>query len=204
MPHVIYLHSALTQTRLGPRNDSERRQILRFQRLDVGLAMSLAGLVNMAMLIVAASLFHGVLDVDSIEAAHKGFESQLGTGAAVAFGLALLASGLSSSSVGTYAGQVVMQGFINRTIPLVARRLVTMLPALVVLAVGVDPSRALVISQVVLSFGIPFALIPLVMLTRRRDVMGTFVNRPITTVVASVVAGLIICLNGFLLVQTFA
>jgi manganese transport protein len=204
MPHVIYLHSALTQTRLGPRNDSERRQILRFQRLDVGLAMSLAGLVNMAMLIVAASLFHGVLDVDSIEAAHKGFESQVGTGAAVAFGLALLASGLSSSSVGTYAGQVVMQGFISRSIPLLVRRLITMTPALVVLAIGVNASDALVISQVVLSFGIPFALVPLVLLTRSEDIMGAFRNARATTLVAAVVAALIIALNLFLLAKTFA
>ncbi len=114
MPHVIYLHSALTQNRIRPRDDGERRELLRFERLDVGIAMGVAGLVNMSMLIVAAALFHGVIDVDTIEEAYKGFETQLGTGAAVAFGLALLASGLSSSSVGTYAGQVVMQGFIRR------------------------------------------------------------------------------------------
>jgi manganese transport protein len=203
MPHVIYLHSALTQSRLRPQNDAERRQILRYERLDVLLAMGIAGIVNMAMLVVAASLFHGVLDVDSIEEAHAGFQSQLGTGAAVAFGVALLASGLSSSSVGTYAGQVVMQGFIRRTIPLLVRRLVTMIPALVVLAVGLDPSKSLVASQVVLSFGIPFALVPLVLLTRRRDVMGTFRNAHATTLGASVVAGLIIALNLFLLGKTF-
>jgi manganese transport protein len=204
MPHVIYLHSALTQSRLSPRDDAERRKILRFQRLDVGIAMSLAGLVNMAMLIVAASLFHGVIDVDSIEEAHKGFESQLGTGSAIAFGVALLASGLSSSSVGTYAGQVVMQGFIRRSIPLLLRRLVTMSPALVVLAIGVNASDALVISQVVLSFGIPFALVPLVLLTRREDVMGGFRNARATTFAASVVAAMIIALNLFLLAKTFA
>jgi manganese transport protein len=204
MPHVIYLHSALTQSRLSPRNDAERRQILRFQRFDVGMAMGLAGLVNIAMLVVAASLFHGVLDVDSIEEAHKGFQSQLGTGAAAAFGIALLASGLSSSSVGTYAGQVVMQGFIRRSIPLLVRRLITMTPALVVLAIGVNASDALVISQVVLSFGIPFALVPLVLLTRRADVMGVFRNARATTLAASVVAGLIIALNLFLLAKTFA
>ena len=141
MPHVIYLHSALTQNRILPWNDGERRQLLRFERLDVGLAMGIAGLVNISMLVVAAALFHGVVDVDSIEEAHAGFESQLGTGAAVAFGVALLASGLSSSSVGTYAGQVVMQGFIRRSIPLMVRRLVTMLPALVVLAIGLDPTQ---------------------------------------------------------------
>jgi manganese transport protein len=203
---VIYLHSALTQRRTKGASDGERRKLLRFQRVDVLIAMGVAGVINMSMLIIAASLFHGsgLDNVDTIEGAHSAFGAMVGPGAALAFALALLASGFAASSVGTYAGQVVMQGFINRTIPLAARRLVTMLPALVVLALGLDPSRALVISQVVLSFGIPFALVPLVLLTRRRDVMGTFVNRPVTTAVASVVAALIICLNGFLLVQTFA
>jgi manganese transport protein len=203
MPHVIYLHSALTQGRIRPRDDSERRELLRFERLDVGLAMGLAGIVNLSMLVVAAALFHDVLDVDSIEGAYDGFNSQLGTGAAIAFGIALLASGLSSSSVGTYAGQVVMQGFIRRSIPLLLRRLVTMAPALVVLAVGLDPTKSLVVSQVVLSFGIPFALVPLVLLTRRPDVMGSFRNARLTTIAASVVAGLIIALNLFLLAKTF-
>jgi manganese transport protein len=204
MPHVIYLHSALTQERFRPRDDKEKRALLRFQRLDVTIAMGLAGLVNMSMLIIAASLFHtsGLTDLDSIEEAHSQFSTLVGGGAALAFALALLASGLASSSVGTFAGQVVMQGFINRTIPLVLRRAVTMAPALIVLAVGVNPSRALVISQVVLSFGIPFALVPLVLLTRRRDVMGALVNRRITTLAASVVAALIIALNGFLLYET--
>jgi manganese transport protein len=157
------------------------------------------------MLIIAASLFHGSgLNVDSIEAAYSGFGDLVGGEAALAFALALLASGLASSSVGTQAGQVVMQGFIHRTIPLVLRRLVTMTPALIVLAIGLNPSRALVLSQVVLSFGIPFALVPLVLLTRRRDVMGTFVNRSLTTAVAALVAALIIALNGFLLFETVA
>jgi manganese transport protein len=206
MPHVIYLHSALTQRRIPTENDAERRHLLRFQRFDVMIAMGVAGVINMSMLIIAASLFHGsgASNVDTIEGAHAGFSSMVGSEAALAFALALLASGFAASSVGTYAGQVVMQGFINRTIPLIARRLVTMVPALVVLALGLDPSRSLVISQVVLSFGIPFALIPLVMLTRRRDIMGSYVNRRVTTVAASVVAGLIICLNAFLVIQTFA
>jgi manganese transport protein len=204
MPHVIYLHSALTQTRFRPRDDKEKRALLRFQRVDVSIAMGLAGLVNMSMLILAASLFHtnGLTDLDSIEEAHSQFGALVGPGAALAFALALLASGLASSSVGTYAGQVVMQGFINRTIPLILRRAVTMAPALIVLGLGVNPSRALVISQVVLSFGIPFALVPLVLLTRRRDIMGSLVNRRITTVAASIVAALIIALNGFLLYET--
>jgi manganese transport protein len=206
MPHVIYLHSALTQRRIPAENDAERRHLLRFQRIDVLIAMGVAGVINMSMLIIAASLFHGsgLSDVDTIEGAHSAFGSMVGSEAALAFALALLASGFAASSVGTYAGQVVMQGFINRTIPLILRRAVTMIPALVVLALGLDPSRSLVISQVVLSFGIPFALIPLVLLTRRRDIMGAFANRGITTAIASVVAALIIALNGFLLIQTFA
>jgi manganese transport protein len=204
MPHVIYLHSALTQRRIAPRDDSERRALLRFQRIDVTLAMGLAGLVNMSMLIIAASLFHsnGLGELDSIEDAHKQFGILVGSGTALAFALALLASGLASSSVGTYAGQVVMQGFINRTIPLMLRRLVTMAPALIVLGIGLNPSRSLVISQVVLSFGIPFALVPLVLLTRRADIMGSLVNRRVTTVVAAIVAALISALNAFLLYET--
>jgi manganese transport protein len=203
MPHVIYLHSALTQGRVRPRDDRERRHLLRFQRLDVMIAMGIAGLVNLSMLAVAAGLFHGVLDVTTIEGAHDGFRTQLGTGAAAAFGIALLASGLSSSSVGTYAGQVVMQGFIRRSIPLVVRRLVTMTPALIVLAVGLNPTRSLVLSQVVLSFGIPFALVPLVLLTRSKDIMGALANTRRTTIAASGVASLIIALNLFLLYRTF-
>jgi manganese transport protein len=204
MPHVIYLHSALTQGRIVTRDDTERRALLRFQRLDVTIAMGLAGLVNIAMLVTAASLFHaqGLTHIDAIDEAYGQFKALVGNGAAFAFALALLASGLASSSVGTFAGQVVMQGFIARTIPLALRRLVTMTPALIVLALGLDPSRSLVISQVVLSFGIPFALVPLVLLTRRRDVMGALVNRGVTTAVATVVAGLIIALNGFLLYET--
>jgi manganese transport protein len=205
MPHVVYLHGALVQARIRPRDDAERRSLLRFQRLDVAIAMGLAGAINLTMLVVAASLFHesGLTDIDTIEGAHAGFERLIGGGAALAFAVALLASGLSSSSVGTYAGQVVMQGFIDRRIPLFARRAVTMAPALVVLAAGVDATDALVVSQVVLSFGIPFALVPMIVLTRRADVMGAFVNRRGTTVVASVVAALIIALNAFLLEQTF-
>jgi manganese transport protein len=204
MPHVIYLHSALTQRRIVTTTTEEKRRLLRFQRVDVTIAMGLAGLANMAMLIVAASLFHanGLTNIDTIEEAHTGFEALVGPGAALAFALALLASGLASSSVGTLAGQVVMQGFIARTIPMVLRRLVTMLPALVVLAIGVNPTEALVLSQVVLSFGIPFALIPLVLLTRRRDIMGGLVNRRTTTIAASMAAALIIALNLFLLART--
>jgi manganese transport protein len=204
MPHVVYLHSALTAGRIPAADVRERRVLLRFQRIDVVLAMGLAGIVNLTMLAVAAALFHGSgrTGVDSIEGAHAGFGALLGGGAALAFAVALLASGLSSSSVGTFAGQVVMQGFIARRIPVFVRRAATMAPSLVVLAIGVDPSTALVVSQVVLSFGIPFALVPMVLLTRRADVMGELVNRRATTVAASVVAALIIALNVFLLHQT--
>jgi manganese transport protein len=204
MPHVIYLHSALTQDRIATRDDRERRSLMRFGKLDVLIAMGVAGLINMSMLIVAGSLFHGPASgIDSIEGAYAGFEKYAGAGAALAFALALLASGFASSSVGTYSGQVVMQGFIARTIPLALRRLVTMAPALIVLAVGLNPSRALIISQVVLSFGIPFALVPLVLVSSKREVMGSLVNARLTTIVAWVVAALISGLNLFLLSQTF-
>jgi manganese transport protein len=198
MPHVIYLHSALTQHRIVGRDDRERRQIQRFERIDVVMAMSIAGFVNLSILaIFAASL--GGLDVDEIPVAHDLLEQQEGPTVAFLFALALLASGLSSSSVGTMAGQVVMQGFINRQIPIFLRRAITLAPALVVVALGIDPSRALVISQVVLSFGIPFALVPLILVTSRRDLMGSLVNSRATTVVASAVAAVIISLNLFLL-----
>jgi manganese transport protein len=204
MPHVIYLHSALTQDRLVPETDEDARTLLRYTRIDVLIAMSIAGLINVAMLVMAASTFFqkGLLDVDSLEGAHKTLEPILGSASSELFALALLASGLSSSAVGTLSGQVVMQGFIRRQIPLMVRRLVTMLPAFVVIAIGIDPSRTLVISQVVLSFGIPFALVPLVYFTARRDIMGSLVNRRVTTVAASVIAAVIIALNIFLLLQT--
>lgn len=205
MPHVIYLHSALTKARVQCRDDDERREVLRFQRLDVVVGLGTAGLINLSMLVIAASLFNrtGNSGVDSIEGAHAGLAQLVGGGAALAFAVALLASGLSSSSVGTYAGQVVMQGFLRRRIPLFLRRAVTMLPALVVLALGLPATDSLVVSQVILSFGIPFALVPLVMLTRRVDIMGSFANRRITTVVASIIAGLISLLNVYLLYYTF-
>ena len=203
MPHVIYLHSALTGGRMQYRNDAERRRVVRFERLDVILALGLAGLVNLAMLAVAAKLFHtpALSGLTTIQGAHLEFGRLVGGGAAIAFAVALLASGASSSSVGTYAGQVVMSGFINVRIPLAVRRVVTMAPALIVLAIGINPTSALVLSQVVLSFGIPFALVPLVMLTSRRDVMGVHVNRKLTTVVAFGVAALITGLNVLLITQ---
>jgi manganese transport protein len=206
MPHAIYLHSALTKGRMPVRNLAERTRVLRFERLDVIIALSLAGVINMAMLAVAARLFHGrpgYADTSTIQAAHAGFSHLVGGAAALAFAVALLASGASSSSVGTYAGQVVMAGFVNLRIPLLLRRLITMIPAIVVLAVGVSPTNALVLSQVVLSFGIPFALTPLVLLTRRKDVMGIHVNRRATTWTSVAIAALIAALNVFLLAQTF-
>jgi manganese transport protein len=204
MPHVIYLHSALTQGRIPVHNDGDRRRLMRFQRLDVGIAMGIAGIVNITMLLVAAALFHnsGHTGVDSVEGAYHGFNTLVGGSTAVAFGLALLASGFASSSVGTYAGQIVMQGFIARRIPLALRRAVTMTPALIVLAVGADPTNSLVLSQVVLSFGIPFALIPLVIFTSRRDLMGALVNTRRTTALACGLASLIIGLNVFLVLRT--
>jgi manganese transport protein len=205
MPHVIYLHSALTQHRIVPRNDDEARALYRYTRIDVLIAMAIAGLINMSMLVVAATVFHGsgLTDVASLETAHRTLEPIVGGAASVLFALALTASGLSSSTVGTMSGQVVMQGFIRRRIPLWVRRLVTMVPAFVVIAIGLDPSRTLVLSQVVLSFGIPFALVPLVMFTSKRDVMGALVNRRVTVVAAVAVAALIVGLNLFLLAQTF-
>jgi manganese transport protein len=205
MPHVIYLHSALTQNRIVPRDEAEARLLYRFTKIDVVVAMSVAGVVNIAMLVVAAAVFFktGLVHVDSLERAHRTLEPILGGASSTLFALALIASGLSSSAVGTMAGQVVMQGFIRRTIPLTLRRAVTMLPAFLVIATGLDPSRTLVVSQVVLSFGIPFALVPLVIFTSRRDVMGPLVNHRVTVVCAGAVAALIVALNLFLLAQVF-
>ncbi len=201
MPHAIYLHSALTQGRMPTRDDAERGRVLRFERFDVIVALGVAGIINISMLAVAAQLFHtsGHTGIDTIQGVHSGLSELVGGGAAVAFAVALLASGVSSSSVGTYAGQVVMAGFVKVRISLYVRRLVTMIPAIAVLAVGVSPTSALILSQVVLSFGIPFALIPLVMLTSRRDVMGVHVNRRLTTAAAWAMAALITGLNAFLI-----
>lgn len=205
MPHAIYLHSALTNGRMPVRNDRERSRVLKFERLDVIIALGLAGVVNIAMLAVSAKLFHtpALHGLSTIEQAHAEFGRLVGGGAALAFAVALLASGASSSSVGTYAGQVVMSGFINVRIPLALRRLITMIPAIVVLGVGLDPTSTLVLSQVVLSFGIPFAVVPLVILTGRRDIMGVHVNRRLTALLAWSCAGVIVALNVFLLYRQF-
>jgi len=205
MPHVVYLHSALTQKRIVGRDEAERKRILGFEKVDVVIALSLAGVVNLSMMIIAAALFHtsGMTGVDSIEGAFDGLEALVSGNAATVFGIALLASGFASSSVGTMAGQVVMQGFIRRRIPLFLRRAITLAPALFVLAIGFNPTDALVLSQVVLSFGIPFALVPLLMIARRRDIMGGLANPGWLTAVAGVLAALIIGLNVFLIVDLF-
>jgi manganese transport protein len=206
MPHVIYVHSALTPGRYGDavavgRTTGGRRRLLQAQRLDVLCAMGLAGLINAAMLIVAAQLFTGTGISVSLESVHAGLGDRLGDGAAIAFAVALLAAGFASSSVGTHAGQVVMAGFLRRSIPVLVRRLITLAPALAVLLLGGDPTTALVWSQVVLCFGIPFALVPLLWLTSRRDLMEGWVNRRLTTAVGVVVAVLIIGLNAHLLLE---
>jgi manganese transport protein len=206
MPHVIFLHSALTQNRIPTTNARQLKQLFRFELIDVTIAMGLAGLVNAAMLIMAASTFftQGLTHIASIEEAYRTLTPLLGSAASVVFAISLLASGLSSSAVGTMAGQVIMQGFIHRQIPIWIRRAVTMAPPIFVIALGLDPTRTLVISQVVLSFGLPFAIIPLVLFTRRADIMGPLVNRRITTIIASIVAALIVALNMYLLVQIFS
>ena len=205
MPHVVYLHSALTQRRIVGRNDDEKRKILRFERIDVVIAMSLAGVVNLSMMIMAAALFHqsGLTGIDTIDGAYDGLKTLVSGNAATVFGVALLASGFASSSVGTMAGQVVMQGFIERRIPIFLRRAITLAPALVVLGIGIDPTKALVISQVVLSFGIPFALVPLLLLAKRKDLMGALANPGWLSAFAGVLAAVIIALNLFLLEQVF-
>jgi manganese transport protein len=206
MPHVVYLHSALTKSRVHCRDDSERRELLRFTRLDVMIGLSAAGVINVSMLVLAASLFSdsgGIGTADPIEATYARLGEVIGGSAALAFAVALLASGLSSSSVGTYAGQVVMQGFLRRRIPLFLRRAVTMAPALLVLGLGLPATDSLVVSQVVLSFGIPFALIPLALVTRRADIMGVFVNRPATTRALVAITTVVIVLNAYLIVQVF-
>ncbi len=205
MPHAIYLHSALTQGRIVVKDPGQLRRLFRFELTDVVVAMGLASLVNMAMLVMAASAFfrRGLTDVGTLETAHRTLEPLLGGASSAIFAISLLASGLSSSSVGTMAGQVMMQGFLKRRIPVWIRRLATIVPSLAVIAAGLDPTRTLVISQVVLSFGLPFALIPLIMFTRRRSLMGVLVNRWPTTALAGVVATLVLALNAYLVYQAF-
>jgi manganese transport protein len=206
MPHAIYLHSALTKSRTPCRDDTERKRVLKFARLDVLTALGLASVVNMAMLAVAARAFHtpALSSLSTIGQAHAELGKMAGGMAALAFAGALLASGVSSSSVGTYAGQVVMAGFTNLRVPLIARRAITMLPALAILATGTNATAALVLSQVVLSFGIPFALVPLVTLTSKAQVMGGLVNCRATTTCACACIAVIIALNALILFQQLA
>jgi manganese transport protein len=203
MPHVVYLHSGLARDRHGkPEVGAPLRRMLRVTRFDVGLAMVVAGAVNLSMLLVAASHLQGVDGTDTISGAYAAVGNALGPAVALCFAIGLLASGLASSSVGAYAGAMIMQGLLNRSYPLLLRRAVTVIPALVVLAVGFDPTRALVISQVVLSFGIPFALVPLVRLTSDRAVMGEHVNHRVVTALGWAVAVLISVLNVVLIYLT--
>jgi len=201
MPHVIYLHSQLQKDRVRDQHHLPIRQLLNFNKLDCLLGLGLAGIVNVAMLCVAAALFAGVAASGpvSLGAVHSRLATEVGGGAALAFGAALIASGVSASSVGTYSGQVVMSGFMNWRIPVVIRRLVTMLPSLVVLAFASNTTGALVLSQIVLSFGIPFALVPLLLFTSRRSVMGEYVNRPLVLVAMIAVTAVITGLNLYLL-----
>ena len=206
MPHAIYLHSALTQSRIVVREPKQLKRLFHFELIDVLIAMGVASLVNGAMLIMAASTFnsHGITSVGTIEQAYQTLQPLLGKASSWVFALSLLASGLSSASVGTMAGQIIMQGFIKIEIPVWIRRLVTMIPSLVVIFLGLDPTRTLVLSQVALSFGLPFAIIPLVMFTSRRSLMGVLTNHRFTTFLAWMSAGLIVVLNIYLLYATFA
>jgi manganese transport protein len=206
MPHAIYLHSALTQGRIVVKDPRLQKRLFRFEIYDVLIAMGMASLVNGAMLIMAASTFHsaGMQNVGTIETAYITLQPLLGRASSWIFGFSLLASGLSSASVGTMAGQVIMQGFLHLEIPVWIRRLVTMVPSMIVISIGLDPTQTLVFSQVLLSFGLPFAVIPLVMFTARRDLMGVLVNHRVTTLIASAIAALIVVLNVYLIVQTLS
>ncbi|ADW75170.1 MULTISPECIES: Nramp family divalent metal transporter [Rahnella] len=204
MPHAIFLHSGLTQHRTHARNPGERRTLLRFSNIEVVIALTLAGLVNIAMVIMAASAFHaGHSDVAEIETAYHTLTPLLGAGAAGFFLLSLIASGISSSVVGTMAGQMIMQGFVGFRIPVWLRRLVTMIPAFIVVAMGVNATDALVYSQVVLSLALPAPMIALVIFTSRRDIMGEFVNSRLTVVTSIIGTVVIVALNIILLLQTF-
>jgi len=204
MPHALFLHSALTQGRVVVKKPEQLHRLFHFEIIDVVIAMVIASSVNAAMLITAAAAFHiGNAGVGTLEQAYKTLQPLLGHAAGIVFGVALLASGLSSSSVGTMAGQIIMQGFLHFHIPPWIRRVVTIIPSLIVIFAGLDPTRTLVISQVVLSFGLPFAVIPLIMFTSNREVMGVLVNKWITDLLAGLCAVLILALNFFLLYQTF-
>jgi len=206
MPHVIFLHSSLLQNRIVVKDPVQLRRLFRFEVIDVVIALGLAGMINAAMLMMAAATFHrtGMIHIGTIEEAHQTLEPLLGKASSWVFAISLLASGLSSSSVGTMSGQVIMQGFLHRQIPVWVRRLTTMLPSIIVIMIGLDPTRTLVISQVVLSLGLPFAVIPLIWFTSRKEVMGVLVNNHFTTVLSCIAATLIVSLNVYLLLQFFS
>jgi len=203
MPHAIYLHSGLTQARIVARDNDERRKLIRFSNREVVAALGVAGVINMAMVVMAAAVFHDGLHngVAEIESAYRTLVPVLGIGAAGIFLLSLIASGVSSSVVGTMAGQVIMQGFVRRRIPLWIRRLVTMAPAFVVVALGVNATHALIASQVVLSLTLPVPMFALLILTRRNDVMGSFANRRFVSITVIGMAVLVLALNLLLIVQ---
>jgi manganese transport protein len=205
MPHAIYLHSALMQGRVVVKKPKEMKRLFHFEQIDILIAMGMASLINGAMLIMAASSFHleGMTHIGTLEQAYITLQPLMGKASQFVFGLSLLASGLSSASVGTMAGQVIMAGFLHWEIPVWIRRLVTMVPSMIVIAIGLDPSQTLVISQVLLSFGLPFAVIPLVIFTSKKEIMGVLVNRKVTTFLASGVAAIILALNVYLLYSTF-
>jgi len=204
MPHAIYLHSGLTQGRAPARDNRERRKLLRFSNTEVVIALSVAGLVNMAMVMMASAAFHaGHPEVAEIQTAYHTLTPLLGIGAAGVFLVSLIASGVSSSVVGTMAGQMIMQGFVGFSIPIWVRRLVTMVPAFIVVGLGTDATLALVVSQVVLSLVLPVPMIALVLFTRRRDIMGQFANRRLTDVAAILGTVIVLVLNVVLLLQTF-
>jgi manganese transport protein len=203
MPHAVYLHSGLTQDRALARDDEERRKLLHFSNIEVIIALAVAGLVNMAMVMMASSAFHaGHSDVAEIQTAYHTLTPLLGAGAAAVFLVSLIASGISSSTVGTLAGQMIMQGFVGFRIPIWVRRVVTMIPAFVVVALGVNATQSLVISQVILSIALPAPVIALVFLTRRTDIMGAFANSKLTNVLAIAGTAIILSLNLVLLLQT--
>ena len=205
MPHAIYLHSGLTQSRVPVRDDADRRKVLQFSNREVVVALAVAGLINMAMVIMASSAFHaGHPDVAEIETAYHTLTPLLGGAAAAVFLVSLLASGVSSSTVGTMAGQMIMQGFIGIRIPIWIRRLVTMIPAFVVVALGVNATSALVVSQVVLSLALPLPMIALLIFTGRRDIMGAFTNTRFTAALAIAGTTIVLALNLVLIAQTLA
>lgn len=204
MPHAIYLHSALTNKRIVGRSEKEKKQIFRFEFIDIVIAMIVAGAINMSMLIIAAALFFEKgMRIEDLTVMFNELGSNLGSFAAILFGLGLLIAGLSSSSVGTMTGDVVMQGFIRRHINLYLRRAITMLPPLIIIISGVNATKALVVSQVILSFGIAFALVPLIMFTSNKELMGELRNHKVTTTIAWIICGIVILLNGYLIIDTF-